>query len=97
MSSASSLTTSSSGTPSAMSATAFVQVDGFEICPVDISGGQASSEHQACWLILDSSGRIVARAPSELLAIAKVQILLLTALTAQTTDHSANTPTRWPL
>lgn len=97
MSSASSATASSSGSPSPISATAFVQVDGFEICPVDVSGGQASSEHRACWLILDGSGRVVARAPTQLLAIAKVQILLLTALTSRNADRSANSIPRWPL
>jgi hypothetical protein len=53
----------------------------FGIYAVDVSTGQAG-EDQPRWLVLDGHGRVVARAHSELLAIAKMQVLRLTELTA---------------
>lgn len=55
----------------------------FGIYAVHVSTGQAGGASPR-WLVIDNSGRIVARAHSELLAIAKMQILRLTELASPT-------------
>ncbi len=46
------------------------------------------------WLVVDHSGRIVARAHSELLAIAKMQILRLADLVAPSASSMPDAPRR---
>jgi hypothetical protein len=63
----------------------------FGIYAVDVSTGQ-TGEDQPRWLVLDGHGRVVARAHSELLAIAKMQVLLLTELTSPSRTEAAAKP-----
>lgn len=51
----------------------------FIIVPIDVSSDRQNEF--ATWLVLDRRGRVVARAHSELLAVAKLQILQLCSLT----------------
>lgn len=63
----------------------------FGIYAVDVSTGQTGDD-QLRWLVLDGHGQVVARAHSELLAIAKMQILLLTELTSPSRTEAAAKP-----
>jgi hypothetical protein len=71
-------------------------VPGFGIHAINLPGDDAGSR-VARWLLLDGNGHVVASAHSELLAIAKMQILLLAELTSQSgfstgeTGHIADT------
>lgn len=69
----------------------------FRVYPVDMAADQ-SGDGLPRWLVIDSRGRIVARAHSELLAIAKMQILLLTKLTSSPRAGTMARPqTNWPV
>lgn len=64
---------------------------GFGIYAIHVSTGLPGGTAPR-WLVIDSSGRIVARAHSELLAIAKMQILRLTELTSPTYRSAPDEP-----